>query len=406
MTFALTEDGVLRHVDEVPNGLACQCICPGCSARLVAKHGSKTMHHFAHEGGSDCAGGVETSLHLAAKEILSRKRNMKLPEVASEAIATDSAGINHSAKRSFPSAVVNFTEVYEEVRLGQIIPDLVAIAGGRRLLIEVAVTHFVDENKLALIKEMGVAAIEVDLSNLSLAWDWDSLEDALLRQTNNKTWLSNPKQDYLHAAAMVDAKSKATKANREYLASSRRIKQSHDFQRASIPGYQVAHKQLRAFLNPVNMNAEKLRMDEAGRTHEVWLHLSKALGIDWETPPYFVNIEVPGEMGIPIDRRVWQAAVFNEFVFNYKGTYFLKEDVAKCCINTFGWRSEFSVLNKRDHRHLLTRDELEGMPFAMGAVSCYLKELEKLGLIKANKKSYTVLADGMLKQFPDWRRPR
>ena len=79
LTFALLGNGVLRHVDDVDNGLACDCFCPTCGSSLVAKHGSQTIHHFAHEGSSDCIGGVETALHLAAKEILTKERQMMLP---------------------------------------------------------------------------------------------------------------------------------------------------------------------------------------------------------------------------------------------------------------------------------------------------------------------------------------
>ena len=45
---AEASDGRLLHIDDVPSGLACDCICPGCSRPLVAKKGRLQAHHFAH----------------------------------------------------------------------------------------------------------------------------------------------------------------------------------------------------------------------------------------------------------------------------------------------------------------------------------------------------------------------
>ena len=39
------------------------------------------MHHFAHPPGTSCAYGYQTSLHLAAKDILSKAKKMVIPAV-------------------------------------------------------------------------------------------------------------------------------------------------------------------------------------------------------------------------------------------------------------------------------------------------------------------------------------
>ena len=36
---AESADGRLLHIGEVPSGLACNCVCPGCGRRMVAKKG-------------------------------------------------------------------------------------------------------------------------------------------------------------------------------------------------------------------------------------------------------------------------------------------------------------------------------------------------------------------------------
>ncbi len=59
-------------IDDVPNGLICNCICSKCGEPLVAKNGGEIKeHHFAHLSNSYCRG--ETLAHLKAKEIISEK---------------------------------------------------------------------------------------------------------------------------------------------------------------------------------------------------------------------------------------------------------------------------------------------------------------------------------------------
>lgn len=68
LTYAFSSDGNFVHIDTVVNGLACDCFCPSCKERLVAKNGgTKRIHHFAHASGIDCEKAYETMLHLLAK---------------------------------------------------------------------------------------------------------------------------------------------------------------------------------------------------------------------------------------------------------------------------------------------------------------------------------------------------
>ena len=71
LVYALRE-GKLVSVDDVESGLKCGCQCPSCEAPLIARKGKHNQHSFAHASGHGCEYGLETSLHLAAKEILSQ----------------------------------------------------------------------------------------------------------------------------------------------------------------------------------------------------------------------------------------------------------------------------------------------------------------------------------------------
>ena len=83
LTWALNQEGDLVHVDEVPNGNDCGCICPHCKSKLCAKNGGdgeKMIHHFAHISGADCVGAVESALHKMAKDILLETKCVYLPD--------------------------------------------------------------------------------------------------------------------------------------------------------------------------------------------------------------------------------------------------------------------------------------------------------------------------------------
>lgn len=68
LTYAFDSTGNFVHIDEVSNGLACDCYCPSCRERLVARNGgAKRIHHFAHAFGVDCENAYETMLHQLAK---------------------------------------------------------------------------------------------------------------------------------------------------------------------------------------------------------------------------------------------------------------------------------------------------------------------------------------------------
>lgn len=389
LTFAPDGEGVLHHVDEVGNGLACGCLCPSCGARLVAKQGAKTVHHFAHEGGTDCVSGVETALHLAAKELLARERRMSLPALMEQADAKDSSGCSHSAKRSIASKTVSFDAVSVEVWLDGARPDIVATVGGKTLLIEIAVSHFADELKVSLIRERGLAAVEVDLSGMAEGWTWASLSEAVVGKASGKKWLFNPKSENLRMEALQEALAIATKADSENAAREARIRESHELQRASIPGFRAAKERLAEFLSPDNLAAERARMDAEGPLTGEWLSASRMLGIRWDNPPTHINVEVSGETGFPVDRRVWQAALFALFVRGNRNKTFSIKSVARWCVRIFGWRPEFAVLHKHDR--LLTPEEQKVLPSASRAVSAYLRALEGFGFIAQKGDRYEIL---------------
>ena len=52
-----------------------------------------------------------------------------------------------------------------ERKTGTIIPDVIVQVSGHRLLVEVTVTHGVDDAKLTKIRELGLSCLEIDLTS-------------------------------------------------------------------------------------------------------------------------------------------------------------------------------------------------------------------------------------------------
>ncbi len=187
LTHGRDDAGRLRHILEVPNGLACGCTCPGCGAPLVAKNqGANVNPHFAHASGTACKGAHESELHLLAKEILASEKALMLPAYGN----------------IYEGGMVRFAgmEVEERHECPMLQPDLVGLQQNPRtgetgrLWIEIRVTHEVGTEKYEKIKELGVSCIEIDLSMYKdLEVSRKNLSDFLLHDSSHRQWINNPR---------------------------------------------------------------------------------------------------------------------------------------------------------------------------------------------------------------------
>jgi hypothetical protein len=85
LTYAIDSHGKMVYIEDVPNGLACNCICPQCHEPLISRNGGEIReHHFAHVSGNECEGAYETAFHLLAKEIISQAKSVMMPKYRPE----------------------------------------------------------------------------------------------------------------------------------------------------------------------------------------------------------------------------------------------------------------------------------------------------------------------------------
>ncbi|MBK8427604.1 MAG: hypothetical protein IPL27_17255 [Lewinellaceae bacterium] len=260
------KDGKLVEISEVERGLNCDCTCPCCGSKLIARKGEHKVAHFAHYQNPECEHGFETALHLAAKSILEQRREIRLPELRHD---IGRFGQQKLTEVCFPKV----TEVIVERRLGDIVPDLLLDFNGQQLLVEIAVTHFVDSEKLAKIKALGISTIEVDLSRfLKEPLDFQQLTVILIERVEQKTWVFNAKlgdllrkkQEELEAAEKRERleQEENTRRRREEWEKSQRKEMEEKDQREKF--YQVYKKSIvvRRPKNLGSFNGEALHVDD------------------------------------------------------------------------------------------------------------------------------------------------
>ena len=187
------KDGKPVHISKVSSGLACGCHCPKCKSSLIARKGDVRAAHFAHPKGSECQGAAESILHILAKEILSKLDSIEIPEYPYSRTKTFPSGkvVTHETILA-NGGRVDIEEVLIEKHRDSYRPDIELYSNGKRLIIEIAVTHKVDKNKLRLIRKDDVPIIEIQLEEKHAMNSFEQLESLIQKDLKCKQWLYHP----------------------------------------------------------------------------------------------------------------------------------------------------------------------------------------------------------------------
>ena len=188
LTYAVRH-GQLVHIGEVVSGLKCQCTCPSCGTALIARKGALNRHHFAHHSKRECPYALESMLHYLAKKILATASHIQLPP----------AFLPRQQKPLFQARKFYFDTVRLEQKVDQFIPDLLLERGNQKLLLEIKVTHPVQQSKLWRIRRAKLFSLEIDAHSLlqasmppSLDFPLASFEALLKDGLEHKSWLHHP----------------------------------------------------------------------------------------------------------------------------------------------------------------------------------------------------------------------
>ncbi len=298
--FGQRSDGRLVEVSQVERGLACNCHCPACGERLLAKKGEVNVQHFSHVSGSDCATGAETALHLAAKQLVADKGWLALPSLEVRVSRTDPECGLFEVRRFFGRYETwKFDRVALEVAVGEVRPDAMGYIGDASHGVEIRVTHEVDADKQAYLARLMLPSIEIDLAALvGKVFTFDALEAVVLTSVENKRWLFHPQQAAWEAELMAGF----DEWRRGRLADLARTKERPVRPTAPRPSptdvYRAANEKYRA----LTVNAK-------------WARLERELGIPRKDFPSHLRVAVrEGGDAVLADKDLWQGAVFAKFV--------------------------------------------------------------------------------------------
>lgn len=151
--------------------------CPECGKKLIVKKGNIKEHHFAHDKNSECSNPKEeTLLHLLSKEIVENSQVIFIPDGT-----------------FFKGSQYNYTKVNSEETIENIKPDIILEDELKnKLIIEIYVTHKIDDDKLDKMKKINIPTIEIDLSKFQREFDYDELKSFILNDKSSKKWIIMP----------------------------------------------------------------------------------------------------------------------------------------------------------------------------------------------------------------------
>lgn len=213
LVYALNADGKLTHISEVDRGKACECRCPVCNEKLIARKGTIRVNHFAHVSGTECKYGLQSSIHYLAKEIIEENKSLWLPAVSYTHM--DESGRLHPNTILFSEGLYYVDEVKLEKKYDEYIPDVILYKNNHVLIVEIYVTHKVDDKKLEKIRKSKISVIEIDLSKVTRQIDKETLR-RIINSGQHTYWLYNHLQEEKKTAeenAFVNYKNNLIKKN-------------------------------------------------------------------------------------------------------------------------------------------------------------------------------------------------
>lgn len=154
------ETGEVVHVDDVPNGFKCDCICPNpeCADLLNAKNnGPDVSNHFAHRTRVEGRTCLMSQLHLAAQHHFLHLKSFTIPK---QVFRYDG--------RTFevPPKTINIQRAELEVSIDKFRVDVLLHTEVGQIIIEVLVTSKCSDEKTTYLKEAECPTLEYDLSAL------------------------------------------------------------------------------------------------------------------------------------------------------------------------------------------------------------------------------------------------
>lgn len=313
-------------------GLKCNCICAACKRSLVAKMGEVKAPHFAHyvEKGTilDCSAqkANESGLHQMAKEIVKESTYINLPAIEIEAEYDLSRNVNDE-KQCEPLHIKDkqtwhFSSVEVEKTCKGFTPDVYLHGEKTDLLVEIMVTHPVGDEKKERVKQVGLPMIQIDISDIYNdleGFSKETLRRELIDSVEHKHWIYNSLRD----AGKEQIKRRNKKLQEELelqirREQERRIKENEE-EHVSQTWHDNDYCRLKTDKTFYLSYSEKLVNDKQALEEINALGICNLNFLEVKDIPFYFNIPVFGQIAFNCDRRIWQAILFEKFIYRQQG---------------------------------------------------------------------------------------
>lgn len=143
----------IMHIDDVPNGAKCNCICKSCNDELIARNGGKLKkHHFAHRNLIENRACRMTQLHLAMQHYFLSLDVLTIPQMTfaykKETLKT-------------PLINTNILSATLEHRIGSYVSDVCLNTDTGLYIVEICVTHKCEPEKIRYFKNNKINSVEL-----------------------------------------------------------------------------------------------------------------------------------------------------------------------------------------------------------------------------------------------------
>jgi hypothetical protein len=395
--------GELVHISTVSSGLACECNCAACDATLIARKGKKNAHHFAHYQSEECAYAVETALHLAAKKVLEESAQITLPElIIYEQVFGEICGQQLTKTGSAIVCEMHISHIEDvvlEKSLTQIIPDVIAYIDGTPLIIEIGVTHFVDEHKENKILDLKIASIEIDLSDVDRDANLESIRAIVIDSIIHKVWLFHPETAKVRAELKSNLETELnTELDQIYQKEQGRKRKEDEWHQFKLEQEENTRQYIQPYLRLMDsylkeINIRRSTFAQALPGLSIWKRASLNMATSPENLPKFLNHPVKGEYIFACDRRAWQAGLFSAFIYNKFQKY---DEPYPISVNRMiEWCKNYVPLNKFAFDLWSNKKPLDSSALnslqkfdLYGAVREFARHLENEGFIQHNYRDF------------------
>lgn len=402
--FAICNENII-HISELKKekkGYDYKCYCCSCNEKLTPRLGNKNAWHFAHKS-ETCNNALETGLHIMAKKILNERKQIKLPNLSinkdenllerkdfiyssssksrrTECILIHDENFNHEYidvdyeyEIVCKSKIYSFEAANVENRLNDIVPDVILYKNGKPLLVEIAVTHFIDNEKKNKINDMKLSTIEIDLSQYNrnfINMTVEELEKIIIEDSENKKWIYNDKAEKIISDLIEENKLRKMKKEEMIKKEKELLLQKKNY----------LYKNESILKNKYKKDREK---------SELWKYLVKKLWIDENNIPNIINVDIDDGLIFACDKNIWQAYIFYRFINNKKNSYLSARNISKWIIHSSNIPLNIELL--KSNLFIYTDPtKLESV------IKKYLEFLSSNGIIYFDFRAYRVKIDSFI----------